>query len=55
MIRIYTYHDKMWRFEEGEQPEGAVLVEAEKPKAEPKAKAAPKRSSRKSASEKEAE
>lgn len=28
MIRTYKYDGKMWRYEEGEQPAGAVLVEA---------------------------
>ena len=28
MLRTYKWAGKMWRFEEGEQPEGAVLVEA---------------------------
>lgn len=27
MLRTYKYNGHTWRYEEGEQPEGAVLVE----------------------------
>lgn len=27
MLRTYKFNGKLWRFEEGEQPEGAVVVE----------------------------
>lgn len=30
MLRTYKYNGHMWRYEEGEQPEGAVLVAAGK-------------------------
>ena len=28
MLRTYKFNGKMWRFEEGEQPESAVLAES---------------------------
>ena len=40
MLRTYKYNGHMWRYEEGEQPEGAVLVEAEAaPKETPETRA----------------
>ena len=41
MIRTYKHDGKMWRYEEGEQPEGAVLVEVKAaPKETPETRAA---------------
>ena len=31
MLRTYKFDGKLWRFEEGEQPEGAVLAEVKAP------------------------
>ena len=37
MLKIYKYNGLTYQYEEGEQPEGAVEVKAEPPKAETKA------------------
>ena len=34
MLRTYKYNGKMWRFEQGEQPDGAVEVIFDVPKKE---------------------
>ena len=34
MLRTYKYDGKLWRFEQGEQPEGAVEVCFDAPKKE---------------------
>lgn len=34
MLRTYKHNGKMWRYEEGEQPAGAMLVEASTKKGE---------------------
>lgn len=40
MLRTYKYNGHMWRYEEGEQPEGAVLVETKAvPKETPETRA----------------
>ena len=55
MLRTYKYADKLWRYEEGEQPEGAVLVETNKPKADtPENRAAKAPAKRRAATKKEA-
>ena len=38
MLKIYEVNGLTFQYEEGEQPEGAVEVKAEKPKAEKKDK-----------------
>lgn len=41
MLRTYKYDGKLWRYEEGEQPEGAVIVEVKAPAKEtPESRAA---------------
>ena len=41
MLRTYKHDGKLWRYEEGEQPEGAVLAEAKTtPKQTPESRAA---------------
>lgn len=51
MIRTYKWNGKLWRYNEGEQPAGAVLVEAKAQKGESPeeraAKAPAKRSKKK--------
>ena len=42
MLRTYKMNGKLWRFEEGEQPESAVLVGASKPKGDTPEKRAAK-------------
>lgn len=37
MLKIYEYNGRTYQYEEGEQPEGAVEVKAEPPKAAAKA------------------
>lgn len=55
MLRTYKFADKLWQYEEGEQPAGAVLVEkSAAPKETPEsraAKAPAKRRATKKASE----
>lgn len=42
MLKIYKYNGLTYQFEEGEQPEGAVEVKAEPPKADKAVKPANK-------------
>lgn len=56
MLRNYKWADKLWQFEEGEQPADAVLVEVKRPQAEtPEVRAAKAPAKRKAASKKEDE
>lgn len=55
MLRTYKHDGKMWRFEEGEQPEGAVLVEVKAAKPETPETRAPKAAAKRRASKKEAD
>lgn len=52
MIRVYKHEGKLWRFEEGEQPAGAVLAEKSAVKADtPESRAAKAPARRKAAKE----
>lgn len=56
MLRTYKYNGHMWRYEEGEQPEGAVLVEAEAaPKETPETRASKAPANRRAARAKKTE
>lgn len=54
MLRTYKYNGKMWRFEQGEQPDGAIEVCFDAPKKEtPEKRAAAAPAKRKKAKETE--
>lgn len=54
MLRTYKHDGKMWRYEEGEQPEGAVLVETAAEKQTPESRAAKAPAKRRAAAKKAA-
>lgn len=54
MLRTYKHEGKLWRYEEGEQPAGAVLAESS-PKGEtPESRAAKAPAKRRATAKKEA-
>ncbi len=55
MLRTYKYNGHMWRYEEGEQPEGAVLVAAGKEAKETPETRASKAPAKRRAAKKQAE
>lgn len=56
MLRTYKYNGHTWRYEEGEQPEGAVLVETKAvPKETPETRASKAPAKRRTAKAKQAE